>query len=1344
MSRVVALVSALGLVASCTSSEPPTFHLGPPGSSATHVVVTVQQGALAGQVWRVHSVVTSAGGTSEATLPEKAAAQPLKDPFDYAVVFDNPPSGPVQLLAEALAQDGKVIGLGKAVVELKEGGGVATEIRLGRACTLSAECGDNTWCNGEEQCLDLEGNSVTGGSARGVCSPGPVACPPSAFACVRTRCVEEEQRCEVTPDSTLCEPLTGSDGGVEISRHCDAVQGCVPNVCGDGRTGVLAGVPEECDDGNASDEDGCRSDCRLNVCGDGVVNRAPVSTDGGTAPAESCDDGNTNNPNDTCNACRTVEWSPRVLLGFGISGGDPLRLPLTYPEGIALDRLGNVYFGEWLSPRIWRLDVSGKLTRVAGAGVVGYAGDQGPATNALLSEPEGLIIDGRGNIYFSDAGNHVVRRIDTTGIITTVAGTGTPGCGGDDADGPLRTELNYPTGLAQDAQGNIYIADTNNGRIRMLSAEGEIETLVGSCPTVEDVDGGAGDAGTTSTAAELERPWGVLYDLAAGTLLIAEQVGNRIREVDLSTRMLTTLVDRDAGLGGPSGMTLLSADEVLVTEHSGHRIMLLNRNTGTLTPWAGTGQASDEIGESLAELGLNQPLWITLAEDGTIYISDEYNQRVLRVGPEPGRNVEQVVGLAGPAYAGFTRPGNPVMLAQDAFMQGPNGVAVTPDGTIYVAEYEAHRVRKVDPSGIISTVLGTGESGYNGNGVGAETLVAFPDSLALDAQGNLYVTDSGNDRIRKLMPDGNVVTIAGFADGDGSGGFSGDNGPATEAKLYGPAGIAVDAAGNIFFSDASNNRIRRINPAGIITTVAGNGTDTYDPSTDEGALAVDVGIGHVYGIALDPSGNLYMADDRFHRVRRVALDGTITTVAGNGLPQSSGDGLSAVQASLFSPGAVLVEDRGGRHGLYISDTNGSRVRRVDLDTGVITTVAGSDEDGFYGDFGPADQARINLPYQLAWGGEDLIITDYGNGLVRRVDAQGNISTVAGTVHTGDGPLLAQDGSGNAGVASLSDPTALVVLPDALGWLVADGRGGRVRRVVNPDEPGNALLLTVAGYPREGPDSGRADITRLFRNASGIAYARVEGLDRVFVSERNGHVIRRVTLLEPNWTVDVFVGGVRGHRDGTVADARLDGPTGLAFDEAQRLLLVAEVGNHVIRAIRVDEPTAANAVTTLAGLPGELGFRGEDAPANTALFDSPEAVAVTTRDIYIADTQNHRIRRLDRETLTVTTVLGDGSPNSSGEGTPARFFPVDTPRGLTVDPYGNLVVGSRVAVRMVTSGEDGRVTGDDGVRTIYGAPPRDTFPQTVTRCLSGTQVHPSGERLLVLDACQGFLMELQRR
>jgi hypothetical protein len=274
--------------------------------------------------------------------------------------------------------------------------------------------------------------------------------------------------------------------------------------------------------------------------------------------------------------------------------------------------------------------------------------------------------------------------------------------------------------------------------------------------------------------------------------------------------------------------------------------------------------------------------------------------------------------VAGNGIGGDSGDGGAATAAQ---LWDPRGVAVDAAGKLYIADSGRHRIRKVTPDGIITTVAGNGIEGYSGDG-GAATAASlrWPYGVAVDATGNLYIADADNHRIRKVTQDGIITTVA----GNGIGGYSGDGGAATAASLYYPRDVAVDAAGNLYIADSDNHRIRKVTSAGIITTVAGKGTGGY---SGDGGAATSASLLWPHGVAVDATGNLYIADKNNNRIRKVTPSGIISTVAGNGAYGYSGDGGPATAASLQWPHGVAVDAAGN---LYIADTSNHRIRKVRL------------------------------------------------------------------------------------------------------------------------------------------------------------------------------------------------------------------------------------------------------------------------------------------------------------------------------------------------------------------------------------------------------------------------------
>ena len=310
----------------------------------------------------------------------------------------------------------------------------------------------------------------------------------------------------------------------------------------------------------------------------------------------------------------------------------------------------------------------------------------------------------------------------------------------------------------------------------------------------------------------------------------------------------------------------------------------------------------------------------------------------------------------------------------------------------------------------ITTVAGGGTN----SDIATKAVIANPSSVAVDGSGNVYTASSYLNQVFKIDLVGNLTVVA----GDGSIGFSGDGGAATSASLNVPVGVAVDSSGNVFFSDLSNYRVRRVDAAtGIITTVAGNGTQGFG---GDGGAATSASLDRPFGLAVDSSGNLFIADTNNNRVRRVdAMSGVITTVAGNGSAGYGADGGPAIDTSVYSPQDLAVDPSGN---LFIADSGNQRIRRVDAATGIISTFAGNGTTVFGGDGGPATSAGLYRPAGVDIDSSgNVFVADTGHGRIRRVDAgTGIITTVAGQTNSG----FAGDGSLATG-ARLANPAQVI-------------------------------------------------------------------------------------------------------------------------------------------------------------------------------------------------------------------------------------------------------------------------------------------------------------------------------
>jgi sugar lactone lactonase YvrE len=695
-----------------------------------------------------------------------------------------------------------------------------------------------------------------------------------------------------------------------------------------------------------------------------------------------------------CALVRAQSYQITTIAGGGDSG-PATAASLNLPFGVASDASGNLYIADRNNNRVRKVSLAtGLITTVAGNGFVLYNGDGVAATSAGLAVWS-IALDSSGNLYIADSQNNRIRKVTAaTGIITTVAGNGNPASGGDGA-AATSASLSGHAGLAVDSAGNLYIADQVNNQVRKVTAStGIITTVAGDGARFFSGDGGA------ATSANLAAPYGVAVD-SAGNLYIADTSNNRVRKVTASSGIITTIAGNgtaaysgdgaaaiSASLNFPTGVALDSFGNLFIADASNNRIRKVAAATGIITTIAGNGiSGSGGDGGAATSANLNQPYGVALDSSDNLYVADTSNNRIRAVPAATGI----IATVAGDGTVGYGGDGG---AALNATLSTPNGVVLDSSGNVYFADTGNNRIRKVAASGgIISTIAGNGTTLYSGDG-GPAVSAGFrgPEGVALDSSGNLYIADANDNRIRKVALDtGIITTIA----GNGTGAFSGDGGLATSASLRNPRALALDSAGNLYFADSGNQRIRKlVLGTGIVTTVAGNGMANYggdgDPATSDSLY--DPG-----GVTVDSSGNVYISDSINNLIREVtAADGIINTVAGNVLsPGFSGDGGAAAGAGLLYPLGIAVDSSGN---LYFADSNDHRIRRVDAVTGIITTIAGTGTYGFTGDGGPATSAALFQPSGVTLDASgNIYFADSGNNRIRKLTLQA--APVAVTIST---------------------------------------------------------------------------------------------------------------------------------------------------------------------------------------------------------------------------------------------------------------------------------------------------------------------------------------------------------
>ena len=863
----------------------------------------------------------------------------------------------------------------------------------------------------------------------------------------------------------------------------------------------------------------------------------------------------------------------------GGDGGPATEAQLAFPVAVALDAGGNLYVAEGRSHRIRRIDAEGTITTFAGTGVVGYSGDGGPASRARLAYPAGISVDQAGNVFIADSWNHRIRRVISSGVISTVAGTGDRGDGGDGSPA-VQAQLAYPVAVAGDTTGNLYVVSfvpgMGNHRIRKIDASRTISAFAGAGGQ------GYGGDGDPAPAAQLAYPLGVAAD-AEGNVYIADSRNARVRVVrpGLQVRVALgasgesiSLVVGEAGVLERGGQPVLDGSEVTAG----------NGNSYALTKSSDSVVVATYVPQSQQVRLTGGDVTLARDEDGIWQIDGdpvENGHRHLHQGKEyvleladgswrlAEFTIETVAGAPEVAVDG--------VLATAAFLRAPADVAVDRVGNLYVAEWRGHRIRKIDPSGIVTTLAGTGEWGFGGDGGPAiRAHLNHPSAVAVDASGKVYVAEWEGQRIRRIEPSGVIATIA----GTGRWGDEGDGGPAVEAPVSGLDGIAVDSGGTVY--GAVDDKIRRIDPSGIITTFAGTGDRGSD---GDGGPAAHARLADPHGIAVDMVGNVFVAEKLGHRVRRIDGSGIITTFAGTGDRGSGGDGGPAIEAQFAEPHGIAADTAGN---IYVAEALGGRLRRIDA-SGVITTYAGAG-DKWDGDGGPAVEARVE-PFGVAADTTgNVYLAEPWRGQVRKIDTAGIITTIAGTGDSATDP------------GRLHDPRAAAIT--ASGDLFFG-------------DSGSVWKLNVAGEVTRVAGDHVKDHPWL--NVEDLA---ADSVGNLYVAENGNNLVRKV---DSAGTVTTFAGtGEPGSSGdgGPATEARLDSAAGVAVDSVGNVYVVEGRG-HRVRRINL-----AGVITTIAGT-GNRGPGGDGGLATEAELEHPLAVAVgPAGNVYIADSRGWRIRKVD--------------------------------------------------------------------------------------------------------------------
>ena len=624
--------------------------------------------------------------------------------------------------------------------------------------------------------------------------------------------------------------------------------------------------------------------------------------------------------------------------GYSGDGGPATKAAMNIPAGLTFDKHGNLYIADRANHRIRKVDKKGIITTVAGNGTSGFSGDGGPATKASLNLPSGVVVDPKGNLYISDRSNNRIRVVNSKGIIKTFAGNGDEGYHGDNMPA-LKATIDKPFGLALDKDNNLYIADRGNNRIRKIDSSGLISTVAGDGGFYFIGDNGP------AYRASIAGPTGVTVD-GKGNIYIADRSNNRIRMVDKLGMIRTVMgtgqrdyngdseLARETNLHLPFGVALDKKGDLLVIDRSHYRIRKLIMKGNKVTTLAGNGvkQFGGDGGPAQGA-NLEFPHGIDVDSKDNVIFADKAHFRIRKITPKGiistivGTGIRGNIGDGGPALKASVHPFRMRLNHKDEIF------FISPSGFVSL-------VRKVNTKGIINEYITTGDADYqkavlaSGSGVSSRsdiTVISQFSDLALDNKGNVYLADRINHQIRKLSPNGKIKTIAGTGDSN----YFGDGGPATKAAFRDPAAITLDKAGNLYVADAANNMVRKIDTKGIISTIAGNGKHK---DSGDGGPALKASLRSVDSLTFNPAGELHVVETNTHHIRKIKKDGTIVTVAGRpGIQGNFGDGGPAIKAMLKQPSDIAFDSKGN---MYITDMGNNSIRKVDT-KGIITTLAGA-------------------------------------------------------------------------------------------------------------------------------------------------------------------------------------------------------------------------------------------------------------------------------------------------------------------------------------------------------------------------------------------------------------------
>jgi sugar lactone lactonase YvrE len=921
---------------------------------------------------------------------------------------------------------------------------------------------------------------------------------------------------------------------------------------------------------------------------------------------------------------------------------------------ITIDKFGNLYVVDSFRQKISKITSAGVITTLAGNGTAGAK--DGPVAEASFNSPQGIAVDDFGNIYVADQGNQKIRKITADGLVVTLAGSGT--AGNTNGTGAAAS-FNSPSALTVDVSGNVYVADAYNNMIRKITSAGLVTTLAGS--------GTAGYLDQIGTGAYFSLPIGVFAD-ASGNLYIADSNNNSIRKIASTGYAVSPVlpagltIDENGAING-TPTEVSPAKEYTIKAYNNGGAATTTVNIGVQVPAVAPvitsfTQASQNPGSGITITGNNfvGATGVTIGGVAAVsYTVVSPTTIIAYTSPDAvSGNVKVTNAYGDGTYDGLVFNTVP-KISYSNTLSFTAGTAITP-----IKPTNSGTPIPAQAYGQFTTIAGNGTAGVV-NGTGTVAGFSSLQGSTIDKLGNIYVID--NNAIRKITPEGVVTTFAGSSNAGSA------NGTGTAASFYLPTSLVSDASGNLFVADRTNNLIRKITPAGVVSTFVGTGN--YGDSKD--GVGTQAAIYQPWGITIDGNGNLYVTENGFSKIRKISPAGVVTTLAGTG----TGDAVNGpgALASFRYPSGIVADFYGN---LYVADTNNNLIRKISP-TGEVSTLAGS--GNFTNADGTGTAASISNPFWITIDGNGNLYVCDGTGLnIRKITREGVVTTIANT-SLANNPVSNSYGSGSLSI----DASGNLIVGDSNNYLLR--RFSLTGYSITPGLPAGfkfdgatgtitgtpqyvtttPLNYTVTGYNAAGSNSTTISFTVGYPAAPQISYpakqtfVAASSITPILPANSGGGVPE----IGYGKTSTFAGSGVYGMDDGSSTTASFSSPTGLTFDAAGNLY-VAQQANPKIRKI-----TADGTVTTYAGN-GNYGH--VDGPAAAAELDEPINIVFDSKgNLFFTDAGGYSVRKISGGIVSTVAGIPDAPGHVNGIGSKAQF---NTAYGLDIDKDDNLYVTDR--------------------------------------------------------------------